>query len=178
MRRTATTPRRSAALAAASPLCPARISAAIAFRSGSSASASISPLSCVENRKKKVIRPTSSSPMVAASPSARRTSTRRSSRPRSAAKDIADAPDRAEHAHRLRALQLSAQAIHVHVDHVGARVELVAPDQPQDLLAREHLALARHQAGEQLELPGGQVERALSAASQPAQRIHLDDTGA
>ena len=105
--------------------------------------------------------------MVAASPTPRRTSTRRRSRDR-LSRGHSRRPGRVEQVRRLRALELPAQPVHVHVDDVRAGVELVAPDQTQDLLAREHLAAARHQAGEELELLGGQVERAISAAGQPA----------
>src|ERR1700761_8781157 len=47
------------------------------------------------------------------------------------------------------------------VDHVGARVEVVAPDQLEQLILRHRLAGMLHELPEQQELQAGQRHRAL-----------------
>ena len=54
--------------------------------------------------------------------------------------------------------ELAAQVADVDVDHVGARVEVVAPDVVEQLLAAEHLAGVQHEDLGQRELARGQVD--------------------
>src|SRR5215218_82512 len=59
--------------------------------------------------------------------------------------------------------ELGPKPAHVDIDHVGARVEVVAPDRRQEPLLGDNLAWTLHELAEQQELPLGQEHRAGAA---------------
>ncbi|NHC46672.1 EAL domain-containing protein [Motilibacter sp. K478] len=77
----------------------------------------------------------------------------------------------------LRA-ELAPQVAHVDVHHVGARVEVVAPDAGQHLLAAEHLVGVAQERLQKQELAGGQVDRALPDGRAPGPQVQRHVTGA
>src|SRR5258706_13590504 len=68
----------------------------------------------------------------------------------------------ADHVLEPAVLELAAQAVHVHVDDVGARIELVAPHLAQERAARDRRTALAEQRREQRELGRREVE-ALAA---------------
>src|SRR6476619_3129888 len=79
---------------------------------------------------------------------------RRARRPRTrsrlatVAEPVTDRPERLDRRRVVLAGELAPQVADVHLHHVGAGVEVIAPDRAQDLLAREHLVLAAHEVDE------------------------------
>ena len=69
---------------------------------------------------------------------------------------------------------LAAQPAHVDVDHVGLRVEVIAPDVLEQHRARDHLAGVAHEVGEQGELPRLQGDLAARAAHHPGEQVDLE----
>ncbi|MNH04589.1 hypothetical protein D3C79_638890 [compost metagenome] len=61
----------------------------------------------------------------------------------------------------------------MHVDQVGARVEVIAPDLLENHHPRDHLAAVAHQVLQQLVLGGQQVEGVVTAARFVADQVQL-----
>ena len=76
-----------------------------------------------------------------------------------------------------RRLELAAHVADEHVDDVGLDVGRVAPHQPQQLLAREHLARVAREDLQQVELAAGELEVAAAARGDVAARVddHVAD---
>src|SRR5215211_672528 len=77
--------------------------------------------------------------------------------------DVAGAAYGVKHARLAAGLELPAQGRDEHVDGVGLGERVIAPDVVQQRLARDDDPLVPHEVLEQLELAGGQLERALAA---------------
>src|SRR3954451_2604152 len=76
---------------------------------------------------------------------------------------VACAADRMEESRFPTGFELPSQIRDEHLDRVGDRERVVAPDLVEQLLARDHEPLVAHQVLEQLELALREVDRALAA---------------
>src|SRR4029453_679853 len=65
--------------------------------------------------------------------------------------------------------ELGPEPAHIDIDHVGARVEVIAPDRRQKPLLGHDLVWTLHELAEQQELPLGQGDRAGAAARPPVE---------
>src|SRR4051794_35825895 len=79
------------------------------------------------------------------------------------AEDVARAADCMKESWLSTGFEFSAEVGHEHLDRVRDGEGVVAPHLVEQPLSRDHQPLVAHQVLEQLELPLGQVDRALSA---------------
>src|SRR5471032_716925 len=77
--------------------------------------------------------------------------------------DITGTSYRADQRREARRVDFFAQATDVHVDQVGARVEVITPDFFEDHHSREDLPGIAHQEFEQLVFGGQQAQRLIGA---------------
>src|SRR5579872_273260 len=78
---------------------------------------------------------------------------------------VANAPHRFDQFAREALIDLVAQVVNVGIDHVGERVQVVAPDMVGDLGTRQHLSRVAHQVLEKRELLGGELDDAVASAN-------------
>src|SRR5262244_3997817 len=90
------------------------------------------------------------------------TSERANDRRSSSRNRIATSAHGADHVLEPAVLELPAQPVHVHIDHVSARVELVSPDLAQQRAPRDRSAALAQQRSEQRKLGWREIE-ALAA---------------
>ena len=86
------------------------------------------------------------------------------------------------HARDATLAELAAEVPHVHVDDVRPRIEVVAPDVAQELLARQHLTGVAEEGVRERELPGAQADDLLTDDGLPRPEIErrvsdLEDGG-
>src|ERR1035441_541331 len=74
----------------------------------------------------------------------------------------------------VRVAELAAQVADVDLEHLGAGVEVKAPNGVEDLLAGENLIGMAHQVGEHLELARRQLHLAAVALHPAGAQIHAD----
>src|SRR3954471_23887601 len=137
-------------------------------RRSSASCSSVSALAATSSWKSSWIWRVVSTPTIAAKPQ-RMTSVSAAEPParrqrigrRLYAEDVARAADRMEESRLATGFELSSQIGDEHLDRVGDRERVVAPDLVEQLLARDHEALVAHQVLEQLELPLREVDRPL-----------------
>src|SRR5829696_592235 len=73
--------------------------------------------------------------------------------------------------------ELGPEPAHIDVDHVGARVEMKAPDRRQKPLLGHDLVWTLHELAEQQELPLGQGHRAGAAVRLPSDQVEPQAAG-
>src|ERR1700727_2528639 len=93
------------------------------------------------------MRPWASASMVRA----RRKAVAPKSLPSAVTNHVTGAANRAEQRRVEVAIDLGAQARHVHVDHIGLRIEVIVPDMFEQHGARDHLAGVLHEIFQQTE---------------------------
>ena len=88
--------------------------------------------------------------------------------------DIPGTSYRADQRREARWIDLFAQTADVHVDQVGAGVEVITPDFLEDHHAREDLPGVTHQEFQQLVFGGQQAQRLLGAAGFAADQVEFE----
>ena len=87
--------------------------------------------------------------------------------------DITRASNGTNQGHQARRIDFLAQTTNVHVDEVGARVKVIAPDFFENHHAREDLPGIAHQKFQQLVLGGQQAQLLLGAAGFAGDQVEL-----
>lgn len=85
---------------------------------------------------------------------------------------VPDAPHRVHEPRFTARFRLAAQVHHVHVQGVGARFEVEAPDRLQDLLAGQHLPRMGQEHLQQGEFGPGQLDAARTAGDLAGGEVH------
>ena len=88
--------------------------------------------------------------------------------------DITRASNSANQRHLARRIDFFAQATDVHIDQVGARVEVIAPDFLENHHPREDLPGVAHQEFQQLVLGGQQAQLLLAAAGFAGNQVEFE----
>ncbi len=83
-------------------------------------------------------------------------------------------PGRCAQAEARPRLRLAAEVHHVHVEGVGGRLEVEAPDGLEDLLAGEDLARMREEHLQEGELRAGQLDLAAVAGDLTGREVHAE----
>src|SRR5919206_3105101 len=76
---------------------------------------------------------------------------------------VSGAVDRVEQRRFARQIDLAAQMAHMHLDHIGARVEMIVPDGGEQHRARQHLAGMAHHIFEERQFARLQLDRTVAA---------------
>jgi len=87
--------------------------------------------------------------------------------------DITGASHRADQRREARWVDLFAQTADVHVDQVGTRVEVIAPDFLEDHHSRQNLPGIAHQEFQQLVFGGQQAQGLIGAAGFAADQVQF-----